>query len=140
MLYRRSGNFRVKYISPFNFLRCFIIVARAHRRKLNHAKILFTRTRSVFTCTFLGPDTMLRHWREGGASDQRERGNAADTHAVSLIERELPLATYLERFTRLSRSAVPTAFRSSLPQSRAWAGIEELSDLQRSGTPSAGFW
>ena len=29
---------------------------------------------------------------------QRERGNAADTHAVSLIERELPLATYLERF------------------------------------------
>ena len=41
---------------------------------------------------------MLRHWRGAGASDQRERGNAADTHAVSLIERELPLATYLERF------------------------------------------
>ena len=29
---------------------------------------------------------------------QRERGNAADTHAVSLIERELPSATYLEIF------------------------------------------
>ena len=39
-----------------------------------------------------------RHWREAGASDQRQRGNAADTHAVSLVERELPSATYLERF------------------------------------------
>ena len=45
-IYRRSGNFRVKYTSPFNFSRCFIFVARAHRRKLNHAKILFTRTRA----------------------------------------------------------------------------------------------
>ena len=44
--YRRSGNFRVKYTSPFNFSRCFIFVARAHRRKLNHAKILFTHTRA----------------------------------------------------------------------------------------------
>ena len=43
-------------------------------------------------------DTMSRHWREAGASDQRQRGNAADTHAVSLVERELPSATYLERF------------------------------------------
>ena len=29
---------------------------------------------------------------------QHERGNAVDSHAVSLIERELPFATYLERF------------------------------------------
>ena len=41
---------------------------------------------------------MSRHWIEAGASDQRQRGNAADTHAVSLVERELPSATYLERF------------------------------------------
>ena len=41
---------------------------------------------------------MSRHWRGAGASDQHERGNAADTHAVSLIERELPSATYLKRF------------------------------------------
>ena len=34
-----------------------------------------------------------RRWSLGSA-----RGNAADTHAVSLIERELPLATSLERF------------------------------------------
>ena len=54
----------------------------------------------AYTCTFPipGPDTMSRHWREAGASDQRQRGNAADTHAVSLVERELPSATYLERF------------------------------------------
>ena len=45
-------------------------------------EILFTHTRSAYT--FLGPDTMSRHWREAGASDQRERGNAADTHAVSM--------------------------------------------------------
>ena len=97
--YRRSGNFRVKYTSPFNFSCCFIFVARAHRRKLNHAKILFMRTRA-YTCTFPipGPDAMSRHWRKAGASDQRERGNAADTHAISLVERELPSATYLERF------------------------------------------
>ena len=42
---------------------------------------------------------------------QRERGNAADTHAVSLIEGELPSATYLERFHPSVSSAVPTAFR-----------------------------
>ena len=41
---------------------------------------------------------MSRHWREAGASDQRQRGNAADTHAISLVERELPSATYLKRF------------------------------------------
>ena len=54
----------------------------------------------MYTCTFPipGQDTMSRHWREAGASDQRQRGNAADTHAVSLVERELPSATYLERF------------------------------------------
>ena len=46
--YRRSGNFRVKYISPFNFSHCFIFVAQAHQRKLNHVKILFTRTRSAY--------------------------------------------------------------------------------------------
>ena len=40
---------------------------------------------------------------------QLERWNAADTHAVSLIERELPSATYSKDFTRLSQSAVPTA-------------------------------
>ena len=93
--YRRCGNFCVKCTSPFNFSRCFIFVARAHRRKLNHAKILY-----MYTCTFLipGPDTMSHHWREAGASDQRERGNAADTHAVSLVERELPSATYLKTF------------------------------------------
>ena len=28
----------------------------------------------------------------------------------------------------------------SLPRSRAWADIEELSDLSGSGTPSTGFW
>ena len=42
--YRRSGNFRVKCISPLNFSRCFIFVAQAQQRKLNHAKILFTCT------------------------------------------------------------------------------------------------
>ena len=54
----------------------------------------------AYTCTFPipGPDAMSRHGRKAGASDQRERGNAADTHAVSLVERELPSATYLERF------------------------------------------
>ena len=87
-MYRRSRNFRVKYISPFNFLRRFIFVTRAHRRKLNHAKILFT---------FPGPDTMSHHWRGAGVSDQCKRGNAADTHAVLLIERVLPSATYLQR-------------------------------------------
>ena len=46
VIYRRSGNFRVKNTSPFNFSRCFIFVARAHQRKLHHAKILFTRTRA----------------------------------------------------------------------------------------------
>ena len=35
----------------------------------------------------------------------------ADTHAVSLIEGELPSATYLERFHPSVSSAVPTAFR-----------------------------
>ena len=69
----------------------------------------------AYTFTFPGPDTMLRHWRGAGASDQRERGNAADTHA------------------RLSRSAVPTAFRSLLPRSRAWAGIEESAIFQDPG-------
>ena len=44
--YHRSGNFHVKYISPFNFSRCFIFVARTHRQKLNQAKISFTRTRT----------------------------------------------------------------------------------------------
>ena len=97
--YRRSGNFRVKYISPFNFSRCFIFVARAHRQKLNHVKISSTYVYAyAYTRAFPGPDTMSRHWRGAGASDQRERGNAADTHAVSLIERELPSATYLKRF------------------------------------------
>ena len=83
-IYRRSGNFHVKYTSPFNFSRCFIFVARAHQRKLNHVKIFV----HAYTCTFPipGPDTMSRHWREAGASDQRQRGNAADTHAVSLVE------------------------------------------------------
>ena len=90
--YRRSGNFLVKYTSPFYFSRCFIFVARAHQRKINHVH--------AYMCTFPIPglDTMSRHWREAGALDQRERGNAADTHAISLVERELPSATYLKRF------------------------------------------
>ena len=41
---------------------------------------------------------MLRHSGGAGASGQHERGNAAETHAVSVLERELPSATYLERF------------------------------------------
>ena len=95
-VYRRSGNFRVKYISPFNFSRCFIFVARAHRRKLNHAKFLFTCTRStyMYTCTFWDRIPC----RAIGEKLEPEGMHAADTHAVSLIERELPSATYLERF------------------------------------------
>ena len=77
---------------------------------------------------------MSRHWRGAGASDQRERGNAADTHAVSLIERELSSATYLERF-HLSNCL--QKFASAIA---CWAGIEELSDLPGSRTPSTGFW
>ena len=61
---------------------------------------------------------------------QRERGIAADTHAVPLIERELPSATYLERFHR----SVSVRGSNCLPRSCAWAGIEELSDLPGSGT------
>ena len=79
---------------------------------------------------------MSRHWREAGASDQREQGNAADTHAISLIERELPSATYIKS----ERFHPSVSVRSSLPRSRAWAGTEELSDLPGSGTPSTVFW
>ena len=39
-----------------------------------------------------------RHWREAGAADQRERGNAVDTNVVSRTERDLPSATYHERY------------------------------------------
>ena len=72
---------------------------------------------------------MSRHWRGAGASDQRERGNAADTHAVSLTEREQPSATYLERFhpsVLVRGSNCLQKFASAIAR---WAGIEELSDL-----------
>ena len=80
---------------------------------------------------------MSRHWREAGASDQRQRGNAADTHAVSLVERELPSATYPERFhpsVSVRGSNCLQKFTSAIAR-LGWY-IEELSDLPGSGTPS----
>ena len=83
---------------------------------------------------FPGPDTMSPLERSYG---QRERGNAADTHA---IERELPLATYLERFhPSVSVRGYNCLQKFAIPRSRAWAGREELSDLPGSETPSTGF-
>ena len=92
------------------------------------------------TCTFPGPDTMSRHWREAGAADQLERGNVADTHAVSLIERELPSATYLKRFhpsVSVRGSYCLQKFASAIA-CLGW--YRTASDLPGSGTPSTGFW
>ena len=59
---------------------------------------------------------------------------ARDTHAVSLIERELPLATYVERFPLGPQLQLPSQVRF-----RDRVLGEALSDLPGSETPSAGF-
>ena len=95
--YRRSGNFRVKYTSPFNFSRCFIFVARAHRRKLNHAKILFTRTRARSQSRDRIPCRAIGEKLEPRISAS-EGMQQTPMPYYWYIERELPSATYLERF------------------------------------------
>ena len=90
----------------------------------------------AYACAFPGLDTMSHHWRAAGASDQHERGNAADTHAVSLIERELPSATYLERF----HPSVSVCGSNCLQNFASAIVREELGDIPGSGTPLTGFW
>ena len=92
--YRRSGNFRVKYISPFNFLRCFIFVARAHRRKLNHAKISFTRTRIYVHIPGTGYHVapLERSWSVGSA-----RARECSRHPCRITDREGTVIGYLPR-------------------------------------------
>ena len=131
--YRRSGNFRVKYTSPFNFSRCFIFVARAHRRKIKpRQKFLFTRTRARSQSRDRIPCRAIGEKLEPRISASRGK---CSRHPCRITGREGTAIGYLPQKTSpvCLGPAVPTAFRSSLSRSRAWAGIEELSDLPGSG-------
>ena len=71
IIYRRSGNFRVKYI-----ICCFLFVAQAHRQKLNHAKNSFTCSRDRIPC---------QHWRGAGVSAQARE---CSRHPCRMTDRE----------------------------------------------------
>ena len=107
----------MKCISLVKFSPCFIFVTQAHRRKLTTRKFhsCCTRARSWDRIPY-------HHWRGAGVSARAR--NVADTHAV---ERELPLATYLERF-HLSVSVLGyNCLRSSRFCDRALGLVEKSS-------------